>query len=115
MVVKVPSPFPNTTETLAEPESATARSRMPSPLKSAAATHWGLLPTATSVLTSLSTAGGPNVTTSAEALLTDPRHNRIVASDHVTLARRSILFFIDSSREPPAQAAFGPELRGWTR
>ena len=42
---KLPSPFPDNTDTLSELLFATARSGMPSPLKSSAATDRGLLPT----------------------------------------------------------------------
>src|SRR5262249_33108650 len=44
-VSNVPLPLPSSTDTLAEPEFATTKSRIPSPLKSATATETGLVPT----------------------------------------------------------------------
>ena len=47
---KVPSPLPNRTETLLEPEFWAARSILPSPLKSAFVTVVGVDPTGTGLL-----------------------------------------------------------------
>src|SRR5207253_762750 len=45
---KAPSPLPSSTETVLDPRLATARSSLPSPLKSPTATENGLVPTARS-------------------------------------------------------------------
>ncbi len=44
-VPKLPAPVPNRTETLLLFQFATAKSNLPSPLKSPTITEWGLLPT----------------------------------------------------------------------